>query len=42
VSIPTEIQGVVNSADLTQSPPMLSIGGQSYTLDKITRAVRSN
>ena len=35
-------QGVVDSADLTQNPPLLSIGGQSYTLDKIKRVVRSH
>ncbi len=40
VSIPTEIEGVVDSIDLTQNPPLLSIGGQSYSLDKIKRVVR--
>ena len=40
VSISTEVQGVVDSVDLTQSPPLLSIGGQSYTTDKIKRVVR--
>ena len=28
-----------NSVDLTQSPPLLSIGGQSFTLDKIKRVI---
>src|SRR6195952_4174690 len=37
VAIPTEIEAVVNSADLTTSPPTLSIAGTNYTLDKITR-----
>ena len=41
VAISTEVQGVVDSADLTQDPPTLSIGGQSYALDKIKRVVRS-
>ena len=41
VAISTEVQGVVNSVDLTASPPLLSIGGQSYTTDKIKRVVRS-
>ena len=41
VAIATEVQGVVDSADLTQDPPTLSIGGQSYALDKIKRVVRS-
>jgi len=40
VGIPSEIQGVVDSVDLTASPPLLSIGGQSYTVDQIKRVVR--
>jgi flagellar basal-body rod modification protein FlgD len=39
VAVSTQIQGVVNSVDLTQSPPLLSIGGQSYTLSQITGIV---
>ena len=42
VSVPTEIEGTVDSVDLTQSPPTLSVNGQNYTLNQITRAVRSN
>ena len=41
VAIATEVQGIVDSADLTQDPPLLSIGGQSYSLDKIKRVVRA-
>lgn len=41
VSIPSEVQGVVDSVDLTTTPPNLSIGGQTFTLDKIKRVVRS-
>ena len=41
VSIPSEVTGVVDSVDLTQTPPMLSIGGQNFTLDKIKRVVRA-
>jgi flagellar basal-body rod modification protein FlgD len=41
VSISTEVQGTVDSVDLTQSPAVLSIGGQSFTLDKIKRVVRA-
>ena len=37
VAISTEIQGVVDSVDLTASPPLLSIGGQNYTTDQIKR-----
>jgi flagellar basal-body rod modification protein FlgD len=31
---------VVDSVDLTASPPLLSIGGQNYTTDKVKRVVR--
>jgi flagellar basal-body rod modification protein FlgD len=41
VSIPSEVQGRVDSVDLTQTPPVLSIGGQTFTLDKIKRVVRA-
>ena len=41
VSIPTEIEAVVDSADLSQTPPVLSIAGQNYTLDKIKRVIRT-
>lgn len=40
VAISTEVQGVVDSVDLTASPPLLSIGGTNYTTDKIKRVVR--
>ena len=42
VSIPTEIEAPVDSADLTQNPPVLSIAGKDYTLDKIKRVVRNS
>jgi flagellar basal-body rod modification protein FlgD len=35
VAVSTQIQGVVNSVDLTQSPPLLSINGQTYTVSQI-------
>ncbi|MBM3531136.1 MAG: flagellar biosynthesis protein FlgD [Alphaproteobacteria bacterium] len=41
VSIPTEIEALVDSADLTKSPPVLTIAGQEYTLDKIKRVIRN-
>ena len=41
VGIPSEVQGVVDSVDLTASPPLLSIGGQTYTTDQIRRVVRA-
>jgi flagellar basal-body rod modification protein FlgD len=40
IAIPTEVEGIVDSVDLTKSPPVLSIGGQQFTLDKIKRVVR--
>jgi hypothetical protein len=30
----------VDSVDLTQNPPLLKIGGQSFALDKIKQIVR--
>src|SRR6478752_4476110 len=35
VAVSTQVQGVMNSVDLTQSPPLLSIDGQTYTVDQI-------
>jgi flagellar basal-body rod modification protein FlgD len=40
VAISTEVQATVDSVDLTQDPPQLSINGQNFTLDKIKRIVR--
>jgi len=40
VAISTEVQGIVDSVDLTASPPLLSIGGQTFTTDQIKRVVR--
>ena len=39
VGIGTQIQGAVDSVDLTQSPPLLSIGGQTYTINQIKKIV---
>ena len=41
VAISTEVQGIVDSVDLTASPPLLSIGGKTYTTDQIKRVVRA-
>ncbi len=41
VAVTTQIYGVVDSADLTKSPPMLSIGGQSFSADKIQKIIRT-
>jgi len=40
VAIGTEIQGVVDSVDMTATPALLSIGGQTYTTDQIKRVMR--
>jgi flagellar basal-body rod modification protein FlgD len=42
LAVPTEIDAEVDSADLTQTPPTLSVAGQNYTLDKIRRIVRNS
>jgi flagellar basal-body rod modification protein FlgD len=39
VAVSTQIQGLVNSVDLTQSPPLLSIEGQTYTVNQIKSIV---
>jgi flagellar basal-body rod modification protein FlgD len=39
VGVSTQIQGVVDSVDLSQNPPVLSVGGQNFTLNKILRVV---
>ena len=40
VAVSTEVRGTVDSVDLTQNPPVLKIGGQSFSLDKIKQVVR--
>jgi flagellar basal-body rod modification protein FlgD len=40
VDISTQVQAVVDSVDLTQNPPVLSINGQNYTMNKIRRIIR--
>jgi flagellar basal-body rod modification protein FlgD len=35
VDVSTEVVGTVNSVDLTQTPPLLSIGGQNYTISQV-------
>jgi flagellar basal-body rod modification protein FlgD len=39
VAINTHVEGVVSSVDLTQSPPLLSIGGQTFTVNQIQSIV---
>jgi flagellar basal-body rod modification protein FlgD len=40
VAFSTEIQALVDSVDLTQDPPVLSINGKDYTADKVKRVIR--
>jgi flagellar basal-body rod modification protein FlgD len=39
VAVTTQVQGVVSSVDLTQSPPLLTINGQTYTVSQIASIV---
>jgi flagellar basal-body rod modification protein FlgD len=39
-AISTQVESVVDSVDMTQTPPVLSINGQNYTVDKIKQIVR--
>ncbi len=40
IAVPTEVEGLVDSADITKNPPVLSVAGQDFTLDKVKRVVR--
>ncbi|ARQ00295.1 flagellar hook assembly protein FlgD [Pseudorhodoplanes sinuspersici] len=40
VAVATEVQGVVDSVDVSKTPPVLNVAGKDYTLDKIKRVVR--
>jgi flagellar basal-body rod modification protein FlgD len=40
IAVSSEVRGTVDAVDLTQNPPVLTIGGQSFTLDKIKNVVR--
>jgi len=39
VAVNTQVEGVVSSVDLTQSPPLLSIGGQTFTVNQVQSIV---
>jgi flagellar basal-body rod modification protein FlgD len=41
VAVSTLVTGVVDSVDVSQTPPLLSIGGSTYTLDQI-KQIRRN
>lgn len=40
VPVATEVEGAVESVDLSADPPTLSIGGQPFTIDKVKRVIR--
>ncbi len=37
----TQVQATVDSVDLSQNPPLLSINGQTYPLNKVTKIARA-
>ena len=39
VAVSTQSQGTVDSVDMTQSPPVISVNGQKYALDKIQQVI---
>jgi flagellar basal-body rod modification protein FlgD len=41
VAVSTEIEGKVDSVDLTQTPPLLMVAGQPYTVDKVKRVTKA-
>jgi flagellar basal-body rod modification protein FlgD len=40
-AVATQIEGTVDSVDLTKTPPTLSIGGQDYTISQVKQVIRS-
>jgi flagellar basal-body rod modification protein FlgD len=38
-AVPTQVNGVVSSVDLTQNPPVLTVGGQNFTVNQILRVI---
>jgi flagellar basal-body rod modification protein FlgD len=38
-AISTQVQAKVDSVDLTQTPPVLSINGQNYTMDQLQKII---
>src|SRR5215467_6781199 len=41
VAISTEVSGTVDSVDLSKTPPVLTVGGQNFTVDQIKRITRA-
>ncbi|WP_298872552.1 flagellar hook capping FlgD N-terminal domain-containing protein [uncultured Bradyrhizobium sp.] len=42
VGVAAQVQGTVSSVDLTQSPPLLTIDGNSYTLSQVKSVVAAS
>ncbi|QAU45206.1 flagellar hook assembly protein FlgD [Bradyrhizobium guangzhouense] len=42
VGVAAQVQGTVSSVDLTQSPPLLTIDGNSYTLSQVKSVVATS
>jgi len=42
VGVTTSVGGVVSSVDLTQSPPLLTVGGQTFTINQIQSIIASS
>jgi len=40
-AVSTQIEGTVDSVDLTKTPPTLSIGGNDYTISQVKQVIRS-
>jgi flagellar basal-body rod modification protein FlgD len=40
-AVSTQIQGTVDSADLSKTPPTLSIGGHDYTISQVKQVIRA-
>ena len=38
-AVSTEVEGIVDGIDVTKNPPLLSIGGQTFTVDRSSRCV---
>jgi flagellar basal-body rod modification protein FlgD len=42
VAVPTTVTGVVSSVDVSKNPPLLSVGGQSYSINQIVNVTQSS
>jgi len=40
-AVSAQVQGVVDSVDLTKNPPLLSIGGQQFTIAQVKQVIRA-